>query len=459
MRKYLKMGKMSCRVKLYNHGTSGLITKYCLVVIILIVSVNNVLQGQENIKNSLEKGVVHNFSDDGKYFVKFGSAFDFWGRIIQYNPGTVSSSGESINKDFDFVLRRATMATTMRMDRFTGFVMLGTGTQTFMVSASPYTTSKPTLYFYDFWGSYEIVRDYLRIGYGLNLYRGLSRYSSATASKTIGADVPMLSAPDVLTTDQLARHLGFFAAGNINVFNYRFMAGKPFVVNSASKPAFTVNKAADIPNNNSSYEGYLSIQLFEKETSFLPFFAATYLGKRKILNFGAGFYSHPNSTQSTTPAGDTLTHNKFHFAFDVFFEYPVADGGAVTFYGAFFKYNYGPNYFMNGGAGNTLVTAALPGSGISEPNFGTGTAIATQLAWLFPALIGEAGKMQVYYEGNYMFFDALNDPALHHNLGLTYYLFGQNLKFTAQYELRPYFKNIDFDSYKNMIILKTQFSF
>jgi hypothetical protein len=417
--------------------------------------------GQETaFTNPMEKGLVFKFTDDGKYFVKMGCAMELWTRFIQYNPNTKDFSGDNIDYDFDFVLRRIYVPTVIKLDRFTGYAGLGTSTQAYTTSASPYTTTKPAFYFYDMWASYEAIPDYLRIGYGLSLYKGLSRYSSASAARSLGADVPMLAAPDVLTTDQTARNLGFFVAGNIKAINYRLMIGKPFVVNATNRQSIGVDKAADVPNNHTLVQGYADWQFLENESGFLPFFSSTHLGKKKVFNIGAGFYYHPNSTQSITADGlDTLTHNKFHFAVDVFLDYPMASGGVLTAYGAYFHYNYGPNYFMNGGAANVLATPTAPASGITEPNFGTGSAIATQLAWMFPKTFGKAGRLQVYYEGNYMFFEALDDAALHHNFGINYYILGQNLKLTAEYEMRPYMENKQFDSYKGMVIIKTQVSF
>jgi hypothetical protein len=337
--------------------------------------------------------------------------------------------------------------------------MIGLGTQTISSSAGPNTSTKPLVYIYDIFGSYEIIPQYLRFGYGLSLYRGLSRYSSASATRTIGADVPMLAAPDVITTEQTARHLGAFATGNIGLLSYRLIFGKPFVVNSITRPAFGINKAADVPNNNFSYEGYFAFQFFDKENNAMPFVAGTYLGKKKIFNIGTGFYYHPNSTKSTNDVGDTISHNKLHLAVDLFLDLPVLNGGAFTFYGCLFKFNYGPNYNINGGTANVYGPVSPAGAGIAEPGFGTGNAFSTQVAWLFPKVFGKTGKVQLFYEGDYRYYKFLNDPALHHNIGVNYFLLGHQLKFTLQEEFRPYMKNGNLDSHKSLTILKSQVYF
>jgi hypothetical protein len=433
--------------------------KHCLEMSLVLGLFSTNLFCQEPVVNPLEKGVVYNLSEDGKYAVKLGCSIEFWARYLQLNPGTKDFSNKPINNDLDFVLRRITTSTSIKLDRFLFFSAIGLGSQTISSSISPYTTTKPSIYFYDLFGSYEFVPTYLRIGYGLSLYRGLSRNSSASATRTIGADVPMLACPDVATTEQTGRHLGAFATGNIGLLSYRLIFGKPFVVNGTNRPAYGIGKAADVPNIHFSYEGYFAFQFFDKENNNMPFVQGTYLGKKKIFNIGAGFYYHPKSTQSINPTGDTVYHNKLHLAVDVFLDLPVANGGALTLYCGAFKFNYGPNYLMNGGTCNVYSTTSPAGAGIAEPGFGTGNAISSQVAWLFPKVFGKTAKIQLYYEGDYRFFKALNQPALHHNIGINYFVFGHQLKFTLQEELRPYMINGNMDSHKGLTILKSQVYF
>jgi len=433
-------------------------TRFAMGALVLIFFSSR-LYGQDAAVNPLEKGFVYNLTDDGKYSIKLGGSLEFWSRYTSLNPGTKDFSGKAIANDFDFVLRRILSSTSFRLDRFLFFSSIGLGTQALNASVSPYTTAKPSVYVYDIFGYYEVVPQKLKIGYGLSLYRGLARYSSASATRTIGADVPMLGGTDVITTDQTARHLGAFAAGNLGILNYRLIFGKPFVVNAANRTAFGKNKAADVPNNNYSYEGYFAFQFFDKEISPMPFVPGTYLGKKKIFNIGVGFYYHPNAMQSIGDKGDTVTHNELHLALDIFLDLPVANGGALTLYTAVYKYNYGPKYALNGGTANVYGTTSPAGAGNAEPGSGTGNAISTQVAWLLPKVFGKTGRIQLYYEGDYRFYKAYNDPALHHNFGINYCVFGHQLKFTLQEELRPYMKNGSLDSHKCLTILKSQVYF
>ena len=189
----------------------------------------------------------------------------------------------------------------------------------------------------------------------------------------------------------------------------------------------------------------------------MPFTTGTYLGKKKVFNVGAGFTYHPKSTASLTEQGDTVIHSKIHLAADVFLDLPFSGGSELTAYAAFFKFNYGPNYALSGGTANVFKNTSPSGAGNSEPGFGTGEAVATQLAWLFPKIFGKSGHIQAYYEGDYRFYESLDyHPALHHNIGLNYYVFEHNLKLTLQEEFRPYFVGSQRKSYKSLTIFKVQ---
>jgi hypothetical protein len=416
------------------------------------------LWGQDTLFNPLKNGVKYNFSEDGKYSFNFGLSAQLWMRYTQLNPNTKNLQGKDISSDFDFLIRRNTYSTQISLDKFTFFTTIGMNSQTSTTSVGPFTQSKPQIFMYDLFGSYAFFNKNLIIGYGIHLYHGLSRYSSASSSRTLGADVPALAAPDVLTTEQIARVLGLFLAGNIGKISYRFTLANPFWVDSPNRPPVGLYKASDIPNNNLKSEGYVTFQFLDKERNVMPFTSATYLGNKKVFNIGAGFAYHPKSTGSLTEFGDTIIHDKLHLAADVFLDLPFTGGGALTFYGAYFKYNYGPNYTISGGTANNYKGISPAGAGNSEPGFGTGQATAVQVAWLFPKIIGKGGRMQAYYEGDYRFYEALDDPALHHNIGLNYFIFNHNLKLTLQNEFRPYFEGPKKVSYKSLSIFKMQIS-
>lgn len=138
---------------------------------------------------------------------------------------------------------------------------------------------------------------------------------------------------------------------------------------------------------------------------------------------------------------------ELHFALDAFLDLPFTGGNALTLYSSFFRFNYGPNYHLYGGTANVYGSGPVAGTGLSEPGFGTGGALAIQAAWLLAKTIGKSGRIQLYYEGDYRFYDVFDDAALHHNSGVNYFILGHNLKLTLQEELRPYMEDMKFKTY------------
>ncbi len=416
----------------------------------------NVIFSMAQEHSSLKKGIIFPLSDDGKYNVKFGFNTQLWARYSQLNPNTYNYNGDKIDSHADLLIRRTSMKVSASLDKFYFFSLFGLSSQTQSESHGVFTSAQPAFIFYDLYVSRAFFDRHLYIGYGLNLYHGLSRYASASAVSTLGVDVPLLNDPYAITTEQIARQLGLFIDGMASNLKYRFALASPFVTNASYRPPISVEKAADIPNTNLKAEGYLAWQFWDKEIIPVPFVTGTYLGQKKMLNIGAGFLYHHNASGTLTASGDTILHDQLSFAADLFMDLPFNNGSALTLYGAWFKYNLGPNYYRSGAFANTFRSTSPSGGGIGEPSAGTGSAIATQIGYLLPFKIASKHMIQPYYEGEYRFYDALEDNAIHHNIGINYYVERQNIKYTLQHELRPYFKDGKKESNKSQIIFRVQ---
>lgn len=441
----------------YKSMNKLLLLLFCQIFSLSIVYCQEKEESDKDVfENPLKSGLKYNFTEDGKYSMKLGFGSHLWARYTFLNPNTYDYDGEEIDSHLDFLNRRTFIKVQANMDRLFFLAVLGVKSQTQLESYGSFTTNKPEFYFYDVFANYSFFNRHLYVGYGLHLYQGLSRYASASSATTLGADVPMLPGTNVVTTEQLARSLGFFADGMAGIFGYRLVVISPFITNSESKPTPGINKAVDTANTNLKTEGYFTLQFWDKELAPVPFTTATYLGKKKVFNIGVGFKYHPGSTASISTSGDTVLHDQLHLAADIFMDLPLSNGSAVTLYGSYFIFDFGPNYLLNGSVGNTFKSTSPTGAGNVEPLVGTGTGVSTQLAWLLPYKIGLTGKLQPYYEGDYRMYDALDDVALHHNMGVNYYVLDNNFKFTLQHELRPYFEDGKHKSNKSLFIFKVQ---
>lgn len=397
----------------------------------------------------VNKGMKYQIGKSPKNFIKLGFHTQLWIRYAQYNNGITDYQGDDLNYDVDFLLRRTAFTHLIVIDKFKFFSNLTVSSQSNTKAISPYMSSGPQLYFYDLWTSYQAIKKYLIIGGGLHMYNGISRYTSASSMQTLGADVPIISAPNLSTTDQSARQLGIFATGNIHKISYRFAINKPFATSNFNG-IIIPGKVFHQATHNFSITGYASYQFFDTESNAMPFKTATYLGKKKLLNVGFGFYQHPDATYSYNEDLSISQHDIRHFASDLFFEYPLNNQSALTLYVAKFWFNYGPDYIHSFG-----VAESFPGS-IGEVQFGTGDAYLGQVAYLLPSK-ERTRRIQPYYELTVHNFEGFCQALYHHNAGVNYFVIGHHLKVTMQYESRPSICNNEVKR-RSLLIGKFQFS-
>jgi len=395
----------------------------------------------------LKKGLKFNLSADGKVSIKLGFGTQIMARYMECNPGVMDSQVNPVTSDADLSLYRTYFSIVGTFHRFTYFVMPALTAQPITSSAGPYSLTKPGIFLYDNWLSYQIIPDKLCIGAGLNMFNGISRLTSSSSAKTLGVDVPVITAPNLITTDQSARQMSIFISGKLGKFDYRLAFAKPFRCERTPQ----IEIAADISNNNLSYKGYFQYQFFGQETAMMPFYTATYIGEQKILNIGAGFDYHPNATASYDWDQNLIKHDKIHFGADIYLDLPLLHNDAITFYSAFYYFNYGPNYLLNFGTMNIHPNA------ISEVQLGTGKSVLVQAAYLLPIALRNGEKIQIYAVGTYNDFEALPKAKVHYDVGVNFFVVGHNLKATLEWQRRPIYNDLTLVyDYKNLAALRLQ---
>jgi hypothetical protein len=427
---------------------------YSLILIIcLSVSVG---YANDAVKDAFKKGIKFNFDESGKNFAKISAGSQLWMRYTELNPGTLDAMGEEIESDIDFLVRRNYFNTLVAMDRLTFFTMFGITSQPATVSLNP-GNKAPSFFVYDAFGSYAFIPEYLTLGFGLNMYGGVSRYHMVSSSSCMGADVPMAPLQNLLTTNQAGRRLNFFAHGRaFEKVTYQANVYKPFVpdeFNPVNTPA--VDRAGEYKHYNLGYSGRLEFQLFDKESAArLPFKASSHLGAKKLLNIGIGGDFLKEGAMSYDPAVNTpnspILHDKIQVAADVFFDTPLKNGAALTAYGLYHYSDFGPNYLHSYG-----VQSIWGGAAIAEPQNGTGQCAYGQLAYTFPKF-DNGSRFQGFATASYKDFEALEEEIISWTAGVTYFYIGHKVKFTLEYLNRPYLENGEVDSYKSQVIGKLQ---
>ncbi|SHK49010.1 hypothetical protein [Hymenobacter psychrotolerans] len=450
-------------------------------------------------------GMKVNISPDGSKYIRFITWHQVWARYTENNTGTLRAPGKPQSDQLDFALRRSRLIILSQLNpRFLVYTHIGVNNQTAVSGGvAPATDGKkPQLFVHEAVVEYK-VNKYLNLGAGMHYQNGLSRMTRSSTINYLTLDAPLTNWPVIEAIDQFVRGIGVYGKGRVGKFDYVLSVNESFLTNQSG--AFStplglgtttgtgtarVNTGSNTAQYNPQgtnhvYQGYFSYGFLESEANLLPFNVGTYLGSKRVLNIGAGFfynkdgmYSRSSSSvldataiDAATAAGlnslntvATTKHDIALFSADVFFDTPInkESGTAFTLYGVYYNYNMGPNHTRFIGAANPgYGTDARRGNAV--PHSGTGNVGYVQAGFLLPKnLLGPKLRVQPYashllagYEGlrtsngeqkNVNIFDA----------GANFYIDGHNAKFTLNYRARPDFTDINNVDYKPEITLQTQ---
>ncbi len=386
------------------------------IMLLLAIFISNNLTAQDADKPKVDhsyKPLTVKLSEDGKKYVRFIMWHQLW---LTTN-----------NLDADDA--KLQLTPSIRRSRFLAFAQVSPKflilTHFGLNSLTPGNLSSlgsngdsPQMFLHDAWGELKIS-DGLFIGSGLHYWKGMTRLANQSTLNFMTLDQarPFTSWHSLGITDQFARHLGIYAKGQINKFDYRVAvnspgrsplgAGKDYSEvgsNLSYTGASKLNKDED-PTGNFLVEGYFRYNFWDTESTKLPYAVGTYMGKKKILGIGAGFFTHPNGMYNDS----TGAHNNVtHFALDAFMEYPTEKGDCIHAYASFQNFNYGENYVSRWA--------------------GTGTNVYAQLGYFV-----KSAKLMPYVafqSGNY---EGLADPIGSLDIGANYYINGHNAKITLEY--------------------------
>ena len=276
----------------------------------------------------------------------------------------------------------------------------------------------PQLFLHGAWTEFKLSRDNsFYLGAGLHYWNGLSRLSSASTLNFMTLDQPRPFAPwhSLGYGDQFARHLGVYAKGAIGKFDYRVSINSPSRaalnggqsysdLSSISYDGVNRTNREGEPTGNGVYQGYFRYNFWDAEGTKLPYNVGTYLGSKKVLAIGAGFYLHPDGAFDSS----TNEHSGVsHFAADVYMDLPTT-GGCLNAYASLMNFNYGDNYVGRWS--------------------GTGTAIYGQLGYYI-----RSAKIMPYVAYQLGDYEGLNDNMSSINAGINYFINGHHAKITLEF--------------------------
>jgi hypothetical protein len=415
------------------------------------------------------KPLTLKLNDDGSKFVRFIMWHQVWATATQNNPGTTDIKGQKIDGtdgtkawSTDLAMRRSRVLMYAQISpRAMILTHWGINNQSFInggANAGANLTSagasnagkRPQLYIHDAWTEFEVVKNKLSLGAGLHYWNGISRLSSNSTLNFMTLDAPIFNWSNIETTDQFARQFGIYAKGQLGRLDYRMAINKPFAFGATAAAVAKNGIAANTLNENWANTGYVNYMFWDKENNKLPFYVGSYLGAKKILNLGAGWYSHKGALLTKT-ATDSTYNNQTCLGADIFMELPLnkAKGTMFHFLGTFYNYDFGPNFLRNIGILNQHAAVAAPatgrtadsfsGGGNLQPTIGTGQIMYVQLGYLLPKFKNGTSAM-AYATVTNKNFERLADPSTQMGLGLNYYLTSHHAKITVEYQTRPVYK-------------------
>ena len=435
-------------------------------------------------------GMKVNLSPDGSKYLRFLSWHQVWSRYTENNSNTFRAPGKLQNDQFDFALRRSRLIVLAQLNpRFMIYTHIGINNQTAVSGgATPAADGKkPQLFIHEAVVEYK-VNKYMSLGSGMHYQNGLSRMTRSSTVNFLTLDAPLTNWPVIEAIDQFVRGIGAYAKGRVGKLDYVVSMNESFLTNQSgafSTPmglgattgtgAAAINQGTNTAQYNPQgtkhiYQGYVSYELFDQEANLLPFNVGTYLGTKRVLNFGGGFFYNQDGMVSrgvgsvidatgiaaATAAGipafnnaanGTRTHDIGLWSLDAFFDTPVnkESGTALTVYGVYYNYDFGPNHVRFIGASNPGY-GTDPRRGNAVPQSGTGNIGYLQAGFLLPKnLLGPKVRVQPFAAHQLASYEGLVDASGERrgvnifDAGANFFLDAHNAKFTINYRARPDF--------------------
>ncbi len=404
-----------------------------------------------------KEALKFNLNESGTHYFQATFLNQTWVRIDQSNPGTMVN-GQVQSHTFDIGLRRTRIQLYGQLtDRTFLYFQFGQNNfnSQFNYSANGGLNRKNAPFFHDALGEYKVFRgNELKLGGGLTIVNGLSRFSQPSIGTILTMDVPVFAQTTVDQTDEFSRKLSIYARGQVGKLDYRVVLSDPFPIqsNGAAPPAISPNASFAQKGHTHQFQTYLMYQFFEHENHTTPgYMTGTYLGKKKVFNVAAGFITQPKAMWHQPANGtDTAYSALTHWCIESFLDMPVnkASGTALSAYAGFFHLSFGPNYLRYNGimnpATSTSNSNSLKGAGATYgnafPMFGTGQVIYSQFGYLLANnLLGKnGGQLMPYTSWMHGTYDRLQGQSMDViTVGLNWFIKGHSSKLTLDYQNRP----------------------
>lgn len=445
---------------------------FALLILLSATAFSQVDTTQKNVIVSVpvvvkeDKPLKFNLNDDGSHWFQMTLLNQAWARFNESNPGTMMNN-EAAPETFDIGLRRTRIQLYGQItDRTFIYFQWGSNNVNSQALLAGTNNRKVQAFIHDAVCEYNVFKgkNWLKLGGGLTIANGLSRFSQPSIGTITTLDVPVFLQATVDQTDEFSRKMSVYARGQIGKWDYRFSLSDPYPIANSGNPVTLKANSATFAGygHHKQYQSYIMYQFFDKEGHNTPYMTGSYLGKKKVLNIGGGVMyqsratwyqdstagvSRTNASGIPIPTAKTKYNDMLLMGVEVFYESPLnkEKGTALSLFGGFFSMDYGKNYLrMNGlmnpvGAfGATNSNGSLNGAGNAYPMFGTGNHVYLQAAYLFKKdLLGDRGTIQPFASVDIANYQALKEPMQVFDAGFNWLINGHKSKISLDYQLRP----------------------
>jgi hypothetical protein len=401
------------------------------------------------------KPLIVTLNDSGTNYIKMGILNQSWLRFNQNNPETLVN-GQKQDESVDFGLRRTRLTLFGQISpRATFFFQVG---QNNFNRFSNYSGNrKNVMFIHDAVGELKLSKsNELKLGTGLTIANGLSRFSQPSIGTIATTDVPVFAQTTVDQTDQFSRKLSVYARGQVSHLDYRIILSDPFPISSNGLPVPAISSDASFSpiSNKKQIQGLFIWQFFNHEQHLTPYMNGTYLGTKKIFNISGGFIYQAKAMWNKASNGDTIQSDLKLFCIESFLDMPLYPKtkklNTINAYLGYFNLNYGNNYLryngiMNNASSSSVTNTQKIGTGGMQgnafPMFGTGQLLHSQVAYFTnihnKRLIPRLG---FYGSASYARFQRLgNEPMILFETGVQALLQENQSKVSLNFQNRPTF--------------------
>lgn len=413
------------------------------IILLAAVLAAGTLQAQE---------MKWNLSADSTRWVKLNVTAQTWLRYTDANPGTLVDD-EPRNSIVDIGIRRGRIQFTAQVTN-RALLYLQYGLNNFNAATSINGNRKLQAFFHDIFAEYRVSHnDEVKLGLGLTIANGLSRFSQPSIGTIMTTDVPVFAQTTVDQTDEFSRKLSATIRGQVGPIDYRFAVSDPFPItsNGNTPPPISQNASFAQYGHRLQGQGYVIWQFMDHEPHTTPYMTGTYLGSRSVFNVAVGGIYQPRAMWRTTSLGDTVFDAMAHLAIESFFDAPINQNGtALSAYAGFFHTNYGKNYLRYNGIMNPATAMSSQGVnpkplggvgptyGNAFPMFGTGNVIYAQCGIYLPQSMPGGTGLMPYVSASYASYDRLDGRGcLVGNMGASWMLDGHRSKISVDVQNRP----------------------